>query len=60
MVNQLCRMTPTVSPHFPWDKVEDPAALREAAAELGLGFDAVNSNTFQDQPGQAPATSSAR
>ena len=53
VVNQLCRMTPTASPHFPWDKVEDPAALKEEAAELGLGFDAVNSNTFQDQPGQA-------
>ena len=53
VVNQLGRMTPTASPHFPWDKVDDPAALKEEAAELGLGFDAVNSNTFQDQPGQA-------
>ena len=52
LVNQLGRMTPTVSTHFPWDKVDDPAALRQEAAELGLGFDAVNSNTFQDQPGQ--------
>ena len=51
-VNQLCRMTPRVSPHFPWDKVDDYAALRERAASLGLTFDAVNSNTFQDQPGQ--------
>jgi L-rhamnose isomerase len=33
--------------------VNDFAALREEAAELGLGFDAVNSNTFQDQLGQA-------
>jgi L-rhamnose isomerase/sugar isomerase len=53
VINQLCRVTPRVSPHFPWDKVEDYAALREEAASLGLGFDAVNSNTFQDQPGQA-------
>jgi L-rhamnose isomerase/sugar isomerase len=53
VVNQLCRVTPRVSPHFPWDKVSDYAALREEAAEFGLGFDAVNSNTFQDQPGQA-------
>ncbi len=52
-VNQLCRVTPRVSPHFPWDKVSDYGALREEAASLGLGFDAVNSNTFQDQPGQA-------
>ena len=53
VINQLCRMTPRVSPHFPWDKVSDFGALREEAAALGLGFDAVNSNTFQDQPGQA-------
>ena len=53
VINQLCRVTPRVSPHFPWDKVNDFKALREEAADLGLGFDAVNSNTFQDQPGQA-------
>jgi L-rhamnose isomerase / sugar isomerase len=53
VVQQLGRATPRVSPHFPWDKVSDYRALREEAAVLGLGFDAVNSNTFQDQPGQA-------
>ncbi|PLK26437.1 L-rhamnose catabolism isomerase [Novosphingobium sp. TH158] len=53
VINQLSRVTPRVSPHFPWDKVSDFGALREEAASLGLGFDAVNSNTFQDQPGQA-------
>jgi L-rhamnose isomerase/sugar isomerase len=53
VINQLSRVTPRVSPHFPWDKVSDYKALREEAASLGLGFDAVNSNTFQDQPGQA-------
>ena len=52
VVNQLCRITPRVSPHFPWDKVSDPTSLRDKATSLGLGFDAVNSNTFQDQPGQ--------
>ena len=52
VVQQLGRATPRVSPHFPWDRVSDYAALREEAATLGLGFDAVNSNTFQDQPGQ--------
>ena len=35
-----------------------PCARRPQS--LGLGFDAVNSNTFQDQPGQPLATSSAR
>lgn len=53
VIQQLSRVTPRVSPHFPWDKVSDYGALREEAASLGLGFDAVNSNTFQDQPGQA-------
>ena len=52
VVQQLVRCTPRVSPHFPWDAVEDVDALRAAAAGHGLGFDAVNSNTFQDQPGQ--------
>ena len=51
-IQQLTRATPTISLHFPWDKVTDVAALKEIAAAKGLGFDAVNSNTFQDQPGQ--------
>ncbi len=51
-IQQLTRATPTVSLHFPWDKPSDAAALKAQAADLGLGFDAVNSNTFQDQPGQ--------
>jgi L-rhamnose isomerase/sugar isomerase len=53
VIQQLARATPSVSLHIPWDKVSDPAALREKAAAYGLGFDAMNSNTFQDSPGQA-------
>jgi L-rhamnose isomerase/sugar isomerase len=53
VTQQLCRVTPRVSLHFPWDRIDDPSGLRAEAAALGLGFDAVNSNTFQDQPGQA-------
>jgi L-rhamnose isomerase / sugar isomerase len=52
VIQLLARATPTISSHIPWDKVDDYAALREKAASHGLGFDAVNSNTFQDQPGQ--------
>ena len=52
VINQLTRVTPNVSPHFPWDKVKDYNALRQEAASHGLGFDVVNSNTFQDQRGQ--------
>ncbi len=52
VINQLTRATPNVSPHFPWDKVKDYNALRQEAASHALGFDAVNSNTFQDQKNQ--------
>lgn len=50
-INRLTGATPTVSLHIPWDKA-DPAALRDRAAELGLGFDAMNSNTFSDAADQ--------
>ena len=53
VINQLARTTPTVSPHFPWDKVSDYKALRQEAASHELGFDCVNSNTFQDQMDQS-------
>jgi L-rhamnose isomerase / sugar isomerase len=52
VIHRLTGLTPRVSLHIPWDRA-DPAALREKADALGLGFDAMNSNTFQDQPGQA-------
>jgi L-rhamnose isomerase / sugar isomerase len=52
VIHQLMRCTDNVSPHIPWDKVADYNALRQEAAQYGLGFDAVNSNTFQDQKGQ--------
>ena len=53
VIQQLTRATPTVSLHIPWDKVDDLAGLKDYGTGLGLGFDAMNSNTFQDQPGQA-------
>ncbi|QKX17607.1 L-rhamnose catabolism isomerase [Microbulbifer sp. YPW1] len=52
VINQLTRCTSEVSPHFPWDKVDDFNELREFADQYGLGFTCVNSNTFQDQPDQ--------
>jgi L-rhamnose isomerase/sugar isomerase len=51
-IHALSGAIPRVSLHLPWDEAE-PRALSERARELGLGFDAVNSNTFQDQRGQA-------
>src|ERR1700681_410854 len=52
VIHALTGATPTVSLHLPWDRAE-PEALKSRAGELGLAFDAVNSNTFQDQKGQA-------
>lgn len=47
VIQQLTRATPTVSLHIPWDKA-DPKELKAKADMLGLGFDAMNSNTFSD------------
>ncbi|PJE33094.1 xylose isomerase [Pseudooceanicola marinus] len=52
VIHQLTGATPRVSLHIPWDDA-DPADLLAKAEETGLAFDAMNSNTFQDQPGQA-------
>ncbi len=49
---KLVRSTSAVSLHIPWDKPDDAARLRDFARERGLRFDAMNSNTFQDQAGQ--------
>lgn len=42
----------SVSLHIPWDEPDDPALLVAKASDLGLRFDAMNSNTFQDQGNQ--------
>jgi L-rhamnose isomerase/sugar isomerase len=52
LVNDLTGVTPRISLHIPWDLPERVAATRKLARKLGLRFDAMNSNTFQDQPGQ--------
>lgn len=51
VIAQLTRATPTVSLHIPWDKT-DPKRLKQAASRFGLGFDAMNSNTFSDTADQ--------
>ncbi len=51
-IQQLVRATPGVSLHIPWDRTDSPTALLAYARERGLYFDAMNSNTFQDQDGQ--------
>ena len=49
VVNDLIGITSSVSPHFPWDNVKNYKKLKDHAANYGLKFDVVNSNTFQDQ-----------
>ncbi|WP_407180992.1 L-rhamnose catabolism isomerase [Bradyrhizobium sp. STM 3562] len=51
VIQQLTRATPRVSLHIPWDKA-DPKRLKQAASRHGLGFDAMNSNTFSDTKDQ--------
>lgn len=51
-INRLVRSTSAVSLHIPWDKPDDIGNLTSTAKQYGLTFDAINSNTFQDQPGQ--------
>lgn len=51
VISQLTQATPTVSLHIPWDKA-DPNRLKQAASRFGLGFDAMNSNTFSDAKDQ--------
>jgi L-rhamnose isomerase/sugar isomerase len=51
LIYQLTRATPSVSLHIPWD-AQPAADLNSKAEEVGLTFDAMNSNTFQDQPDQ--------
>ena len=48
-VNRLTGITPRVSLHIPWDRVEDYDALRRHAADQGITIGTINSNVFQDE-----------
>lgn len=52
LLKSLTGTADAISLHIPWDIPTDATATKQLAASLGLRFDAVNSNTFQDQPGQ--------
>lgn len=52
LLHALNRSSGAVSLHIPWDIPENYPAIKSLAAQLGLKFDAMNSNTFQDQKGQ--------
>lgn len=49
-LNAVTGANRTVSLHVPWDDPDDPDGLRDYAEAVGIGFDAMNSNTFQDNP----------
>ncbi len=52
LLHALNRSSGAISLHIPWDIPEDAAHIKQLASEYGLKFDAMNSNTFQDQPNQ--------
>jgi len=52
LLHQLNQSSGAISLHIPWDIPTDANKIKTLAAQHGLRFDAVNSNTFQDQPNQ--------
>ena len=53
LLHALTGSANAISLHIPWDIPKDAIATKQLAASFGLRFDAMNSNTFQDQAGQA-------
>lgn len=52
LLHMLNRSSGAISLHIPWDIPKDYTTIKKHAEKFGLQFDAVNSNTFQDQPNQ--------
>jgi L-rhamnose isomerase/sugar isomerase len=52
LLHALNRSSGAISLHIPWDIPENTANIKALAAQNDLKFDAMNSNTFQDQPDQ--------
>lgn len=52
LLHALNQSSGAISLHIPWDIPENAAHIKALAAQNGLKFDAMNSNTFQDQPNQ--------
>lgn len=50
MLNSMTASNRSISLHVPWDLPDDPGALKAYADQRGIWFDAMNSNTFQDNP----------
>ncbi|WP_428327386.1 TIM barrel protein [Mucilaginibacter sp.] len=52
VIHALNKSSNSISLHIPWDIPENASSIKALAGQLGLHFDAVNSNTFQDQADQ--------
>lgn len=52
LLHALNRSSGAISLHIPWDIPKNAEAIKILAAQHGIRFDAVNSNTFQDQKDQ--------
>lgn len=52
LLHALNKSSGAISLHIPWDIPSNISSVKALAAQYGLRFDAMNSNTFQDQPDQ--------
>src|ERR1700744_1310997 len=52
VIHALNKSSNSISLHIPWDIPANTGSVKALAAHHGLHFDEVNSNPFQDQPGQ--------
>ncbi|WP_026462909.1 TIM barrel protein [Adhaeribacter aquaticus] len=52
LLHKLNNSSGAISLHIPWDIPSNAANIKALAAQHGIRFDAMNSNTFQDQPNQ--------
>ena len=52
LIHKLNQSSGAISLHIPWDIPTDALQIKSLAQSHGLQFDAMNSNTFQDQQNQ--------
>ncbi|MEP6950825.1 MAG: sugar isomerase [Ginsengibacter sp.] len=52
LLHALNTSSGAISLHIPWDIPGNVKSIQTLASAHGIRFDAMNSNTFQDQPGQ--------
>src|SRR6187401_854401 len=52
LLHALNRSSGAISLHIPWDIPANPGSIKAFAGKLGIRFDAMNFNTFQDQKDQ--------